>query len=216
MADRPVLELATLPQRHPVIGDALLREFGAKAVLRLSMEPVLLPKDDRQREIALDRKSPATRGQRIEEVCQIGWRELPNLSADYCARVARTVNAERITEDAAIGVMALLIHELEGVTVTGVLPIGSGGDYLVESQRKGGDMIQVEVSGILRDEATGHRAAARLGQKCKQVLTRAPCGYASVTTFQRPPGAAVHSYLHFVEKETASRPRRRTRRREQN
>jgi len=40
------------------------------------------------------------------------------------------VNENDLSEKAAIGVMALLIHELEGVTIQEVLQIGSGGDYL--------------------------------------------------------------------------------------
>ena len=40
MADENVLELASLPQRHPKLH--LLHLFGAQAIIRLSMDPVLL------------------------------------------------------------------------------------------------------------------------------------------------------------------------------
>lgn len=35
-----VIELATLPQRHPTVGDAMLNLFGAQTVLRLGLDPV--------------------------------------------------------------------------------------------------------------------------------------------------------------------------------
>jgi hypothetical protein len=126
---------------------------------------------------------------------------LRKLSEAYCHRVSKTINDHRITEDAAIGVMALLIHELEGVIIREVLPIGSGGDYLMAYQQEERP-IQVEVSGI-REDRTGSQASARLSQKCDQVVKHSSCGFASVTTFRHGVGAEVHNYLYFVEKKTA-------------
>jgi hypothetical protein len=153
----------------------------------------------------VERKGPATGGKRVEEVWEIGGEGLADFSEDYCVRVGRTVNAQRITEDAAIGVMALLIHELEGVTIREVLPIGSGGDYLIEFEKAAGPM-QVEVSGI-REDPAGKQAELRLAQKCAQVLQHSSCGYASVTNFHRLTDGTVHSYLHYVEEKKGRRKR---------
>jgi hypothetical protein len=125
----------------------------------------------------------------------VGWNGLQYLN-NVCAQLPMTVNAQTLTEQAAVGVMALLIHDLEGGVLQNVLPIGSGGDYLI-LHRRGGNPIQVEVSGI-RDDATGNASRARLTQKSVQVLTHSMAGYASVTTFSHPAGAIVHCYLHYV------------------
>ena len=57
------------------------------------------------------------------------------------------------------------------------------------------------MSGIHTDE-TGSRAKTRLSEKCRQVLKKASSGFASVTTFSHGPSEDVHSYLHFVQKES--------------
>jgi hypothetical protein len=209
MAPAPVLELATLPQRHPRVGEALLDLFGAQAVLRMSIDPVRLPRGVLQRDITVDRKGPSTGGEQATEVLKIGWGGLDSLSEDYCVRVSRTVSAHQITEHAAIAVMALLIHELEGLSICTVLPIGSGGDYLIRRGEEG--LGQVEVSGV-REDASGREAASRLAKKCEQVLSISRWGYASVTTFRRPPADDLHSYLHYVKKGDGRKPRAKRKR----
>jgi hypothetical protein len=205
----PVLELATLPQRHP-IGEALLKLFGAQVVIRLSRDPVYHA-DAVKREVVVERNSPAVGGQPQGEVREMGWSNLPQLSETYLAQVRITKNANDITEDAAIGVMALLVHELEQVTIREVLPLGSGGDYLI-AVAKQKRPLQVEVSGIRADK-TGVGARARLSEKCRQVLTKSPAGFASVSTFCWKDGRHVHSYLHYVEKAKLSKAGRKSRRR---
>jgi hypothetical protein len=202
----PVIELASLPQRHP-IGDALLNQFGASVVLRLGVDPEQVPAGTLRRLVTVDRLSPPTSGKPSQEVWEISWGGLPLYSEDYLIRVSRAVNEHTITEGAAIGVMALLIHELEGVTLEVVLPIGSGGDYF-GSFRNGGPPFQVEVSGI-RDEPTAGAAAARLAQKREQVLSKSPQGYASVTTFRWMGGPTAHSYLHYAERPKPRKGRKR-------
>jgi hypothetical protein len=128
-AGRPVIELDSLPKRHPTIGDSLLNMFGAQAVLRLALDPVRIPSGVEQREVTVDRLSPPTPGTPSVGVREIGWGNLPLYSEEYLIHVSRTANERDITEKAAIVVMFLLIHELEDVTVHEVLPIGSGGDY---------------------------------------------------------------------------------------
>lgn len=132
MAVGPILELATLPARHPKLGEPLLDLLGAQLVLRLHLDPIRQPDDTQKREVMVDRIASTTGSVRQSEVREIGWSGLPKFSEDYCIRVTHTINERRITEDAAIAVMGLLIHELESVSIESVLPIGSGGDYLVK------------------------------------------------------------------------------------
>ncbi len=89
--------------------------------------------------------------------------------------------------------MLLLIHELEGAVLTDVLPIGSGGDYLVRYSGYS-EPVQVEVSGIR--VGTQDEASTRLGKKRRQVRG---VGFVSVTTFQHGQSEAAHSILHFVD-----------------
>jgi hypothetical protein len=124
-----------------------------------------------------------------------------------CIRLRCAFNAERITEDAAIAVMALLIHELEGVTVEEVYPIGSGPDYLVTLKGKGGD-LSVEVSGI-RVDGTGSESSSRLTKKRNQLLAKKTAGFVSITTFQRLKAGILHSYLNYVVKSSAGKKRGR-------
>lgn len=198
MPNGHVLELATLPARHPLIGDALLRQFAGSVIFRLSIYPTPQPPAMIKRTVTVHRIARPGTKPAIQEDCDIGWSGLPSYNRDYCVRLSRTVNEHDVTEQAAIGVMALLIHELEGGVLQQVLPIGSGGDYLV-LPRGARHPIQVEVSGI-REDRNGSASQSRLRQKCDQVLTASKAGYASVTTFSHPAGPIVQSWLHYVEK----------------
>src|SRR5258707_464978 len=111
MASGPVMELETLPVRHPKTGSSLLKLCGAALVLRLSSDPTPVPKETTTRAVSLDRISPSPDRARFEEVRTIGWNGETRVSRDDCQRLAVTFNASRITEDAALAVMALLIHE---------------------------------------------------------------------------------------------------------
>ncbi len=195
------LELATLPTRHPKIGLTFLTLCGAAAVLRLSIDPLHMPAGTMAREITINRVPRKRPNERIEEVREIGWDNIEGVSEEDCIRLQRTFNAERITEDAAIAIMALLIHELEEVTVAEVLPIGSGTDYLVTLKGEG-SQLSVEVSGI-RVDATGSEASSRLQKKYGQLLAKQAAGFVSVTTFQRLKAGILHSYLHYVAKSSA-------------
>lgn len=196
MAVGPILELATLPARHPKL--ELLNLFGAQLVLRLRLDPIRQPDDAQKREVMVDRIASTTGSVRQSEIRTIGWSNLPKFSEDYCIRLMYTINERRITEDAAIAVMGLLIHELEGVRIETVLQIGSGGDYLV-TLSKNKQWVQVEVSGI-REDLAGHKAESRLAEKRTQVLEKSEAGYVSVTTFHRAANGGPHSFLHFAEK----------------
>jgi len=198
MANGPIIELATLPQRHPETGGVILKLFGLAFVHRLSMDPTPLSQGTKVREVTIDRASPKTDEKRIKEVRELGWSGETGASEDDCVRLPRVANEQRITEDAAIAVMALLIHELESVTVERVLEIGSGGDYVLSLKMRG-ESAQAEVSGV-REDRTGAKSRARLSEKLAQVLRQCPIGFVSVTTFCRLKAGIVHSYLHYVER----------------
>jgi hypothetical protein len=131
-----------------------------------------------------------------------------------CEQLPRTKNRNDLTEDAAIALAALLIHDLENGTIETVLQIGSGGDYLVQVPQESSP-IQIEISGVIEDES-GRDSRSRLSQKSEQVLTRARVGFVSVTTFSLSPQKIVHSYLHFTKarrkKAGGSKPRKGPRR----
>jgi hypothetical protein len=184
------IEVATIDERHHWPG--LLKEFGTAIILRLGFDPVPLPAGVLKRTVVVDRISPSSGGLRREETREIGWANLPEHVAD-CERIRKRLNENDITEKAAIGIMLLLVHELEGAVLTDVLPLGAGGDYLVRHSGHP-EPIQVEVSGIRIGSAS--QASRRLGAKCGQI--RGP-GFVSVTMFQHGRTGAAHSYLHFVE-----------------
>ena len=104
-----------------------------------------------------------------------------------------------ITEDAAIGVIALLLHDLEEFRIRRVLPIGGGGDYHLELED--GTVTQLECSGIYIDP-DGHRSHDRLQTKLAQVLKQSADGFAAVATFSRTVTQEAHCFLHFVTTET--------------
>ena len=139
--------------------------------------------------------------QAVEVDRDIGWRGTGYSVLD-CERTNNSLNAQEITSEAAIILMGLLIHDLENVSLDGVLEIGNGGDYSITLDNRG-DVTQVEVSGIRKGTAT--QSNGRLQEKSAQVLTHSPHGYASVTTFLQTPKGIVHSFLHFVELNERSR-----------
>jgi hypothetical protein len=183
----PTIEVKTIDERHRRSG--LLKEFGIKIILRLAIDPVRQPPGVVKRAITVNRISPGSGEERWEETRELGWAGLPEY-LDECEQIPIILNEHLITEQAAIGVMLLLIHELEGAILPTVLPIGSGGDYLV-SLRGASKPVQVEVSGIKSGSAG--QASSRLGVKRGQVRG---AGFASVTTFQYGEAEAAHSYLH--------------------
>jgi hypothetical protein len=113
---------------------------------------------------------------------------------DDLIRLAHVCNSEQLTEDAAVGVMSLLVHALEGARDLKVVPIGSGGDYLVYVE---GEELLIEVSGLDNPDRPG-RCSQRLREKTAQVLSKRSVGFVSITTFRYPNSTDAHSYLHFV------------------
>jgi hypothetical protein len=195
MANGRVLELGTLPHRHPAVGESLLNLRGPQAIIRLSIDPHRLPEGVARRIVTVNRRS-RDEVERTEE-WTIDWAGSVRCDESYLGQVSKDFGDQVISEDAAIVVMALLIHELEGVTIREVLPIGSGGDYRATAPQIG--LVQVEVSGAKEDQS-GHESANRLRKKSEQVLKCSDSGFVSVTTFWHGKVNGVHSYLHFVAK----------------
>jgi hypothetical protein len=186
----PTIEVATIDKRHGK--STLLEQVGTSIILRLAVDPVRADAGVLKRTIVVDRIGPASGQVRREETREIGWAGLTD-RLDRCEELSTILNEQRITEDAAIGVMLLLIHELEGGVLTKVLPIGSGGDYAVRLSGRPRP-VQVEVSGIKTGSAG--EASSRLSKRRGQVRG---AGFVSVTTFQHGNSGEAHSYLHFVE-----------------
>ena len=189
MPNGPPLELDTLPGRHPLVGAALLHSFAPPVIVRLCLDPTPQPLGTMERKVEVDwlRRAgnvAATKGHR-----DIRWNGLQHVLSLICPQLLVTVNDRTLTEQAAVGVMALLVHELEGAELQSVLQIGSGGDYLVRVPGAN-SYIQVEVSGI-RLDAGGNLSTTRLRQKSAQVLTHTRVGFASVTTYSHLAGGRL-------------------------
>lgn len=177
---------------HPRV--SILRAYGTSTIVRLSLDPIAVPSGTMERTVAVNWMS------RVGTGCQqtnreIGWSCVPREITDECPRWINTINAQDITEGAAIGVMALLIHDLEQAEIVNVLQIGSGGDYLLTI--KGNPQLQAESSGVHIDDK-GYLSTARLTQKTQQVLTKCSAGFVSITAFSHTENQQVHSYLHYV------------------
>src|SRR5260221_8802327 len=166
-----ILELASLTHGHP---DLDLNPHCMMAVIRLSLDPsppVPLTPDSLHRTMRISHRPQNS----IDEILlnqEIGWNDL-GFSETVRTRMECTYNGNEITEKAAIAVMGLLVHELDGLQIKKVVPIGGGGDYTAEASR-GGQLIQVEVSGIKEGHPSVSRT--RLAEKCGQVLSCQPRG----------------------------------------
>jgi hypothetical protein len=206
-----VLELASLPERHPVIGTALLHTYAPSLIVRLRDSPTRQPPDTMDREVEINHRRRGGDGSEVILSRRFGWSGLDPEVARVCEQLPRTKNRNALTEDAAIAAAALLIHDLENGTLETVLQIGSGGDYLVRIPELS-TPIQIEISGVTEDPS-GSESRMRLNRKSDQVLSRARVGFVSITTFSHGPQGIVHSYLHFtkakVMKVQRSKPRKR-------
>lgn len=192
MPQRIVLELRDAARNHPKV--EILVGYGTATICRLSIDPTELPAETMARPVEVDWK-PRAGGEPQKLTRWIGWEGVSPIIADARWKYPATKDKTRITEEAAIGVMAMLIHDLECAEVTTVLQIGSGGDYLVKID--GVVPLQVECSGIQLDD-TGSESNKRLRKKCGQVLSKADQGIASVTAFSHGAGQGVYSFLHYT------------------
>jgi hypothetical protein len=135
MANETVLELSTLPARHQRLGAALLSAYAPATIVRLSIDPTPQAGTlSREVEVNWLRRLGRRSAERIRR--RIGWSDVQEGVKRVCEQLPYTKNAQDLTEEAAIGVAALLIHDLEEGVLQTVLPIGSGGDYLVRVSGK--------------------------------------------------------------------------------
>ena len=212
MADPNVLEIASLPQRHPTL--ALFEVTATPLILRLSIDPIRLPSGCTAREVDIEHRTGPASTEAVNLTRTVDWSNLGNLAGDACVRYQRTLNDKTLTELAALGMMGLVAHEFERLTIVEVLQIGSGGDYRVRKAAHGSSETQVEVSGIREDlSPTGTEARSRVEAKTDQLLRISPSGIVSVTTFAYSAARKVKSHLFCVKRTeppgAASRRRRK-------
>jgi hypothetical protein len=124
------------------------------------------------------------------------WSGCSALDSDSLLRFQRTWDSEAITENAAIGVMAMLIWELAQASVVTVRQKGRGGDYDFV-QREGFEVMKVEVSGI---KTAPHLSSlqVRVAEKSISVVLKFPHeGFVSVTAFDYGQEHLVKSVLKY-------------------
>ena len=201
------LELASLPDRHPELGSALLSLHAMMAVIRLIIDPkpsIEFAGDCVSRKITISHRPQGSVADNLHER-DIGWDGL-GFSETFGTKISLTCNGHEITEKAAIAIMSLVAHELERIELKRVLQIGSGGDYVANYS---GHPIQVEVSGIKQGHPSD--SYSRLAQKLEQVLKLNTQAFTSVTTLYQicSGGGVVHSFLHHVESSNPSKASRK-------
>ena len=139
----PIIEVATIDKRHDT--SVLLELFGTEVILRLAVDPLQTGFRGIETSGYGRSNQPIVRRVRREEIREIGWAKLPD-HLDRCEEIPITINEHRITENAAIGVMFLLIHELEGAVLTSAFRLAPAATILSNSRMT--EPVQVEVSGI--------------------------------------------------------------------
>jgi len=197
MTSGHVLELLSLPTMHPQCGDALLEQCALSLIVRLSIDPTRLAKGMMSREVSVNWLATPDGVELCEERI-VSWVGASAGREDALVQWPVGVSSQRQTEDAAIAVTALLLHNLACAEIVKVLRIGSGGDYLVQLAGDAG-LAQAESSGI-RSDPTGSESKSVLNKKKAQVLKKCDSGFASVTTFLHTKSVSVHSYLHQVRR----------------
>lgn len=190
------LELGSLPTIHPNM--AFLSCYGASAIIRLCLDPTTMPSDTMVRSVIVEWVARPGGSASQELTREISWKkDVPKSMADEAFKWAFTKSSHVITEEAAVCVMALLLHDLENVECLKVLEPGSGGDYLVVIP--GVPPLQAESSGI-RVDPKGYLSTQRMNEKCEQVLKKSSAGFASVTAFSHSPSQDVRCQLRYVAK----------------
>ena len=175
----------------------MVRRYAPSLIYRLGIDPVPEPAVASEREVQIDLVRRPGGGTPEALTRTISWAGMDE-SANMAVSIKRCISDQVATEDAAIGVMALLVSDLGGAELNSVLPIGTSADYQLEWVELG-EEGPLEVSG-LRHARSQSDSSGRLAVKTEQILTGNRAGYVSVSTFQYPPTGAVHSYLHFVRR----------------
>lgn len=181
------------------------------AAVRIGRDPLLAPAGALTREACIRWRMRGSTAEELREAI-LGWSGPEVVGHPKFAIWQFDVPDNVLTEDAAIVVSAIVIHELEGAIVTSVLQTGTGSDYHI--QLRGGTASVLEVSGIKNDD-TGHRSLARVRAKAEQLLARSEEGYVGVVSFRNPTDVKVTIFLYHVSNGTngVSAPRRQVKKR---
>lgn len=199
---QPVLEVMSLPARHAQYGASILHHHVPSLIWRLALDPgPLAPPqpavaaDPRVREVCIDLVPHPGNCLSADVRRVVSWVGCPESNAQIAGMIVAVAETTR-TENAAIALMALFAHDLLGLEVCQLQPIGTRADYRLRGAAGSAEVV-VEVSGIHTADYPSE-SSGRLTIKTDQVLSGNTEGYVSVSTFRYPPDAIVHSYLHFV------------------
>jgi hypothetical protein len=184
-----------------------LDNFGPSTIFRLGVDPIDLGAGVTERIITVDWRGRSAGGQSTLRTYRVAWNDLPQYNPDYLRRLRLCRNEHDRTETAALGIMALLIHEIDKLSLRTVVEIGSGTDY--EAARGETDPgVQVEVRGI-REAETLRIPRMRLKEKTAQALGKNPEALVSVTTFRYGAEGPAHSFLHHVRRPARTQKRKK-------
>lgn len=186
------LVISSLAKRHSLTGHGF-RDDAAALICRLAHDPV----------------------ERAGVLCdlQIDWRPAgaphrtvtrtvrwDDESPDrlFAAEQYHVTHQEReVTGRAAVVVFALLIHDLEGLQVQRVVPIGGKGDYWVDEV--GSRLAEVSGIRIAGSETVDARANAKFRQLFENPLPTE--GFVCVTMFSDASGAVCGTLRHSTRQE---------------
>ena len=184
------LNLADLPTMHPQFD---LEAYAHHAVVRLIHNPVRL--DDATDSVRLVvnhrlENHVATSGVDV----MLGVKGV--LSRIRLLRIARSSGEEKITEQGAVAIAALIVAHFKRAEIVTVLQKGTGADYRLEytdSIRK----VALEISGLLCDESpSGADVRKRIEEKRAQLRRgEVRCGLVSVTAFAYQPTGTPYNVL---------------------
>lgn len=198
MSDPIRLELSSVAEWHPAVGDLMLRLFGLAAMRRLSVHPMRLPDAVSEREVLVCHTPRGSRRTTTHRLL-VGWSGVG--TRDEVERANRPMDETEVTEKAAVLLSALTLAQFEGGRIIHVLQIGDGGDFQVEVDWRP-EPVQLEVRGVLRDDTrTGSITRAKEREKRTQVGE----GYVSVTAFHHNQTGGVYSVLCFASRPTSGR-----------
>jgi hypothetical protein len=195
-------------ERHgDEMGRSLIHNFAPSLLRRLGVDPVSRADELRQCECNIHWVRRVDSDDSVTTLT-IDWSEASVFGINDPA-LCFALPEQAVTEKAAIGLMALLVMHLEGMTVQRVLPIGTGADYELIAV-DGRARYRVEVSGI-RVAAYPSQLRARVLEKRQQLFTSNDCGYVSVTAFSHPPDGNPSSYLGFESQPKVTKRKHRRR-----
>jgi tetratricopeptide (TPR) repeat protein len=208
MCSAIAIEVGSLREKHPRFADLLLSRHAPPLLYRLGIDPEPPPPVGEQRNVLVSFIRCPGDAAACEVRCVVGWGSTNEEIKRTATTIGYTLPEQDANEDAAIGLMALLVSDLAGGVLHSVLSIGTSADYLIELASDG-VLLPMEVSGIGTARSPGE-SVDRLRRKTRQLLTGHEAGYVSVSTFKHPSFDAVHSYLHYVKGQPPPKSRRKS------